>query len=289
MMTIQKIGVLGAGSMGGGIAHLAAVKGFEVVLCDVEQRFVEGAIKRIAAFMDKSIEKQKMTVDEKEVALKRITITTQMEDLATVDMVIEAIFEDIDVKKSAFEKLDKICGPETIFGSNTSSMSITALAAATSRPDKVVGLHFFNPPLIMRLVEVIRGYYTSDETVKLANDAAQGLGKTPVVVKKDTPGFIVNRIMMPQFLEAIRIVEEGIASPEDIDTAVKLGLNYPMGPFELMDFTGVEISVHVADYLFNESKDMKWNPPQTIKALVRAGRLGKKTGAGWYEHKKKGE
>jgi 3-hydroxyacyl-CoA dehydrogenase len=285
-MTLSKIGVLGAGSMGGGIAHLAAVKGFEVVLCDVEQRFVEGAVKRIAGFMDKSIEKQKMTAEEKEATLKRITITTNMEDLASVELVIEAIFEDLEIKKSAFEKLDKICGPDTIFASNTSSMSITALAAATARPDKVVGLHFFNPPLIMRLVEVIRGYYTSDETVKLASEVSQGMGKTPVVVKKDTPGFIVNRIMMPQFLEAIRIVEEGIATPEDIDTAVKLGLNYPMGPFELMDFTGVEISVHVADYLFNESKDRKWNSPEPIKALVRAGRLGKKTGAGWYDYKK---
>jgi 3-hydroxybutyryl-CoA dehydrogenase len=284
-ITIKKIGVLGAGSMGGGIAHLAAVKGFEVILCDVEQRFVEGAVKRIAGFMDKSIEKQKMTVEEKEAILKRITITTNMEEFASVDMVIEAIFEDMEIKKSAFEKLDKICGPETIFGSNTSSMSITALASATTRPDRVVGLHFFNPPLIMRLVEVIRGYYTSDETMKLASEAALGLGKTPVVAKKDTPGFIVNRIMIAQFLEAIRIVEEGIATPEDIDTGVKLGLNYPMGPFELMDFTGVEISVHVADYLFNESKDMKWNPPQPIKALVRAGRLGKKTGAGWFDYK----
>ncbi|WP_042338365.1 3-hydroxyacyl-CoA dehydrogenase family protein [Desulfosporosinus youngiae] len=284
-MSIKKIGVLGAGSMGGGIAHLAAARGFEVVLCDVEQRFVEGAVKRIAGFMDKSVVKQKMTVDEKEAALKRITITTNMEDFASVDLVIEAIFEDLEIKKSAFEKLDKICEPHTIFGSNTSSMSITALAAATNRPDKVVGLHFFNPPLIMRLVEVIRGYYTSDETVKLASEVSQGMGKTPVVVQKDTPGFIVNRIMMPQFLEAIRIVEEGIATPADIDTAVKLGLNYPMGPFELMDFTGVEISVHVADYLFNESRDRKWNAPEPLKALVRAGRLGKKTGAGWYDYK----
>ncbi|AFM41293.1 3-hydroxyacyl-CoA dehydrogenase [Desulfosporosinus acidiphilus SJ4] len=283
-MTIKKIGVLGAGSMGGGIAHLAAVKGFEIVLCDVDQKFVDGAVKRMSGFMDKSIAKQKMTMEEKEEVLKRITLTTQMEDLASVDLVIEAIFEDLEVKKNAFQKLDAICPPETIFSSNTSSMSITTLASATSRPDKVVGMHFFNPPLIMRLVEVIRGYYTSDETVKLASDAALAMGKTPVVVKKDTPGFIVNRIMMPQFLEAIRIVEEGIASPADIDTAVKLGLNYPMGPFELMDFTGVEISVHVGDYLFNESKDMKWNPPQAIKALVRAGRLGKKTGGGWFDY-----
>lgn len=285
-MTIKKIGVLGAGSMGGGIAHLAAVRGFEVLLCDVEEGFVEGAIKRISGFMDKSVAKQKMTAEDKDAALKRITPTTNMADFAAVELVIEAIFEDLEVKKGAFEMLDKICPAGTIFASNTSSMSITSLAAATGRPDKVVGMHFFNPPLIMRLVEVIRGYYTSDETVELVAEASRGMGKTPVVVKKDTPGFIVNRIMMPQFLEAIRILEEGIATAEDIDTAVKLGLNYPMGPFELMDFTGVEISVHVADYLFNEFKESKWNAPQALKAVVRAGRLGKKTGAGWFDYDK---
>jgi 3-hydroxybutyryl-CoA dehydrogenase len=282
----HKIGVLGAGSMGGGIAHLAAVKGIEVVLCDVEQRFLDGAINRIDGFLTKSVEKQKMTLEEKEAALKRITLTTKMEDFVSVPLVIEAIFEDLEVKKSAFQKLDQVCGPDTIFASNTSSMSITTIAAATSRPDRVVGMHFFNPPLIMRLVEVIRGYYTSDETVAIVSEISKAMGKTPVEVKKDTPGFIVNRIMMPQFLEAVRIAEEGIASIEDIDTAVKLGLNYPMGPFELMDFTGVEISVHVSDYFVNEYKDMKWNAPQLLRNLVRAGRLGKKTGAGWYDHNK---
>ncbi|WP_425805584.1 3-hydroxyacyl-CoA dehydrogenase family protein [Desulfitobacterium sp. Sab5] len=285
-MSIQKVGVLGAGSMGGGIAHLAAVKGLQVVLCDVEQRFLDGAVKRITGFLDKNVEKQKMTVEEKEAVLSRITTTTNMEDFASVPLVIEAIFEDLNVKKTAFEKLDKICGPETVLASNTSSMSITTLANATSRPDRVVGMHFFNPPLVMKLVEVIRGYYTSDETVSIVSDASKAMGKTPVEVKKDTPGFIVNRIMMPQFLEAIRIAEEGIASIEDIDTAVKLGLNYPMGPFELMDFTGVEISLHVSDYFVDEYKDMKWNAPQLLKNLVRAGRLGKKTNAGWYDYNK---
>lgn len=285
-MTMTKIGVLGAGSMGGGIAHLAAVKGLDVILCDVEQRFVDGAVQRIAGFLDKNVAKQKMTVEEKDAALQRITTTTNMEDLASVPLVIEAIFEDMDIKKTAFQKLDQICGPETIIASNTSSMSITTLAAATSRPDRVVGMHFFNPPLVMRLVEVIRGYYTSDETVARVSDVSRAMGKTPVEVKKDTPGFIVNRIMMPQFLEAVRIAEEGIASIEDIDTAVKLGLNYPMGPFELMDFTGVEISVHVSDYFVEEYKDMKWNAPQLLKNIVRAGRLGKKTGAGWYDYDK---
>lgn len=282
----MKIGVLGAGSMGGGIAHLAAAKGLEVVLCDVEQRFVDGAVKRIAGFIDKSIAKQKMTAEEREAVLDRIKTTVAMQDLSDVDLVIEAIFENLEIKKAAFQQLDQICDPKTIICSNTSSMSITTLAAATKRPDKVAGMHFFNPPLLMRLVEVIRGYYTSDETVKIASEAALAMGKTPVVVQKDTPGFIVNRIMMPQFLEAIRIVEEGIASPAEVDTAVKLGLNYPMGPFELMDFTGVEISVHVADYLFNESKDRKWAAPEILKSLVRAGRLGKKTGGGWFDYDK---
>lgn len=285
-MTAQKIGILGAGSMGGGIAHLAAVKGLEVVLCDVEERFVEGAIKRITGFLEKDVTKGRMTVEEKDAALARIKTTINIEDLASVPIVIEAIFEDLDIKKAAFQKLDEICSQETIIASNTSSMSITTLAAATSRPDRVVGMHFFNPPLLMRLVEVIRGYYTSDETVAKASEIAKTMGKTPIVVKRDTPGFIVNRIMMPQFLEAVRIAEEGIASIEDIDTAVKLGLNYPMGPFELMDYTGVEISVHVADYFVEEYKDMKWNAPQLLKNLVRAGRLGKKTGAGWYDYDK---
>ncbi len=286
MMSIKKIGILGAGSMGGGIAHLAAMKGFDVVLCDVEQRFVDGAVKRMTGLMDKNIEKQKMTVEDKEAVLKRITTTTNLEDFATVDFVVEAIIEDLAAKKSAFERLDKICRPEVILATNTSSMSITVIAAATSRPDKVAGMHFFNPAQIMRLVEVIRGYKTSDETVQLVSEIAQAMGKTTVEVKKDTPGFIVNRIMIPQFLEAIRLVEEGVATPQDIDTAVTMGLNYPMGPFQLMDFTGIDIGVFVMEYFYNESKDMRWNPPQTVKALVRAGRLGKKTNAGWYDYAK---
>ncbi|MDT3700966.1 MAG: 3-hydroxyacyl-CoA dehydrogenase family protein [Thermincola sp.] len=285
-MSVKKIGVLGAGAMGGGIAHLAAAKGFDVVLCDVEERFVDGAIRRAASLMDKNIEKQKMTVEEKEATLARISITTNVEDFATVDFVIEAIIEDLELKKSAFAQLDKICRPDVVLATNTSSMSITVIASATSRPEKVCGMHFFNPAQVMRLVEVIRGYRTNDETVTIASELAEALGKTPVEVKKDTPGFIVNRVMMPQFLEAIRIVEEGIATPQDVDTAVTLGLNYPMGPFQLMDFTGVDISVFVADYFYNESKDAKWNPPQTVKALVRAGRLGRKTGAGWYDYSK---
>jgi len=286
-MTIKKIGVIGAGAMGGGIAHVAALKGFEVVLCDVEQRFVDGAIARAAALMDKNIAKQKMTEEEKQAVLQRITTTTNIEDFAAVDFVIEAIIEDLAIKQNTFERLDKICRPEVILASNTSSMSVTVIAAATSRPDKVVGMHFFNPAQVMRLVELIRGYSTSDETIKTVTEVAQTLGKVTVESKKDTPGFIVNRVLFAQFLEAIRMVEEGVATPQDIDTAVTLGLNYPMGPFQLMDsIGGIDLTVKIADYFYDETKDAKWNAPHTLKSLLRAGRLGKKTGAGWYNYDK---
>jgi 3-hydroxybutyryl-CoA dehydrogenase len=286
-MAIKKIGVIGAGAMGGGIAHVAAMKGFEVILCDVEQRFVDGAITRAATLMDRNIAKQKMTIEEKEAILKRITTTTNIEDFAAVDLVIEAIIEDLAVKKNIFESLDKICRPEVILATNTSSMSVTVIAAATSRPDKVVGMHFFNPAQVMRLVELIRGYSTSDETMAVVTEVAQSMGKTTVESKKDTPGFIVNRILFAQFLEAIRMVVEGVATPQDIDTAVTLGLNYPMGPFQLMDnIGGIDLTVKVADYFYEETKDAKWNPPHILKSLLRAGRLGKKSGAGWYNYDK---
>lgn len=285
-MSIKKIGVLGAGSMGGGIAHLAAMKGFEVVLCDLEQRFLDGALKRMTGLMDRSIEKQKMTVADKEATLKRITTTTSMNDFASVDFVIEAVIEDPAVKKSVFEKLDKICRPEIILTTNTSSISITDIASATSRPEKVAGMHFFNPPQVMRLVEVVRGYYTSDEVTQAVMELAKELGKTPIEVKKDYPGFVVNRLMLAQYVEAMKLLEEGIATVEDIDIGVKLGLNHPMGVFELQDFGGLDIGYYVLNYLCEESKDGRWNPPNNLKLLVRAGRLGRKTGAGWYNYDK---
>jgi 3-hydroxybutyryl-CoA dehydrogenase len=285
-MMVKKIGVMGAGMMGGGIAHVAAISGYEVVLCDIEQRFVDGAVKRAADLMDKNIAKQKITVEDKEAILKRITTTTNTDDFAAVDFVIEAIVEDLEVKKNLFAKLDKICKPDTVFATNTSSMSITALAAATSRPEKFVGMHFFNPAQVMKLVEVIRGYNTSDETLQLVLAVAQAMGKKTVECKKDTPGFIVNRILFAQFFEAARMLEEGVATIADIDTAVTSGLNYPMGPFTLMDFGGIDLGIQVGDYFYNETKDSKWNPPHTLKALVKAGRTGKKAGAGWYDYNK---
>jgi len=286
-MGIKKIGVLGAGAMGGGIAHVAAMKGFEVVICDIEQRFVDGAIQRATKLMDKSIAKQKLTEEEKEVILSRMSTTTNMEDFASVDFVVEAIIENLKIKSEAFANLDKICRPDVILATNSSSMSVTAIAAATKRPDRVIGMHFFNPAQVMRLVEIIRGYSTSDETLAIVEQLGKDLGKTPIVSKKDTPGFIVNRLLFAQFLEALQMVEEGVATPQDIDTGVKLGLNYPMGPFEMMDsIGGIDLTIAVMDYFYDETKNAKWAAPHAIKSLARAGRLGRKVGAGFYDYEK---
>ncbi|MEW6274816.1 MAG: 3-hydroxyacyl-CoA dehydrogenase family protein [Bacillota bacterium] len=287
-MEVKKIAVLGAGAMGGGIAQVAAAAGFEVVLSDVDKAIVDRALTRMNDFLAKSVEKGKITTEQKEAVFSRISAATGIGDaFAGADLVIEAIIEDLQAKKEAFAKLDAVCKPEAFLATNTSSMSITVIAAATKRPEKVAGMHFFNPPPIMKLVEIIRGYATSDETVDMLSAVAQKMGKTTVEVKKDSPGFIVNRILLAQFIEAIRLLEEGVATVEDIDTAVKLGLNYPMGPFELQDFTGVDIGYHVANYFCEEFKDIRWNPPLALKTLIRAGRLGRKTGAGWYTYGKK--
>ena len=282
-MGIKKIGVVGAGAMGNGIAQVAAQIGYDVVMRDIEMRFVEGGMNNIERFLSKSVEKGKIDASEKDTIIGRIKGTIDMDDLKDVDFVVEAVIEDLDLKKSVFKELDELCKPNVILASNTSSMSITEIAASTKRPDKVCGMHFFNPVPIMRLVEIIRGYSTSDETIKTTTELAQKMGKTTVEVKKDSPGFIVNRIMIPHMIEAIKIVEEGIASIEDVDKAVKNGLNYPMGPFELMDLTGIDIAYFVTQYFFNElNKENKWVAPNLLKTMVRAGKLGKKTGGGWY-------
>ncbi len=284
-MEIERIGVLGAGTMGSGIAQVAAQAGFQVVMRDVDERFVNAGLEAIERFLVRSVEKQKTTEAEKKEILGRIRGTVSMEEMADADFVIEAVLEDLELKKRVFAELDRLCRPGVILTSNTSSMSITEIAAATGRPDRVAGMHFFNPVPLMRLVEVIRGFETSDRTVQIAIDLAQRMGKEPVEVKKDSPGFIVNRVLMPHVIEAVRLVEEGVASMEDVDKAVKLGLNYPMGPFELMDLTGIDILYHVTEYLFKElNKENKWVSPQLVKTMIRANRLGRKTKAGWYDY-----
>jgi len=286
-MEIKKIGVLGAGTMGNGIAQVAAQAGYDVVMRDIEDRFVEGGLKNIDKFLSKSVEKGKMKAEDKSAIMGRIKGTTKMEDMKDVDFVVEVVLEVMDIKKKVFAELDEVTRKDVILASNTSSMSLTDIATATKRRDKIVGMHFFNPVPLMKLVEVIRGMQTSDETVAATIDLTRKLGKEPVEVRVDIPGFLVNRLMVPHLLEAIKLYEQGVASIEDIDKAAKLGLNYPMGPFELMDLTGLDINIHVAQYFYdNLPKELKWDPPLALKNIVKAGILGRKTGKGWYDYSK---
>ncbi|HHW38614.1 MAG TPA: 3-hydroxyacyl-CoA dehydrogenase family protein [Bacillales bacterium] len=285
-MKIKTIGVVGAGSMGTGIANLAAMNGFNVILRDIDETYLQNALNRMDKFMGKSVARGKMTEEQKQQTLDRIKLTTNLNDMAEADVVIEAVIEDLELKKEVFSQLDEIVKENVILATNTSSMSITVIASATKRPDRVAGMHFFNPAQLMKLVEVVRGYETSDETVEELKALSKALTKEPIEVKKDVPGFIVNRIMIPQFIEAIKLLEEGVATAEDIDKAVTLGLNYPMGPFTLQDYAGVDIGLHVMEYFKQEFNDNRFAPPLLLKQLVRAGRVGQKAGAGFYDYNK---
>jgi 3-hydroxybutyryl-CoA dehydrogenase len=285
---MKKIGVLGAGTMGSSITLLCAQSGFEVTVRDMTKELVEKGIKNIDRNLTGLVTKGKMKEEDKKVVLSRIKGTTEISDFKELDYVIEAAFENIDLKKELFKQLDAITRPEIILSTNTSSLSITEIAKETKRPEKVVGMHFFNPPTIMKLIEIVKGVSTSDETVSVVKDLAGKLGKETIVVKKDVAGFVVNRLMMPHFIEAIRLYEEGIATLEDIDKAAKLGLNYPMGPFELMDFGGIDIAFNVASVFVRElNPEFRYLIPFSLKTLVRAGRLGRKVGEGWYKYEKK--
>jgi 3-hydroxybutyryl-CoA dehydrogenase len=284
-MEIKKIGVLGAGAMGNGIAQVCAQTGYDVIMRDIADEFVQRGMKTIDGFLSKSVEKGKLSEDDKKKTLGKIKGTTKLEDLKDVDFVIEAVLEDMTLKKQVFQEMDKLTRPEVILATNTSSMSITEIGAATKRPDKVVGMHFFNPVPLMKLVEVIKGMGTSDETSAATIALTEKMGKLPILVKKDVAGFVVNRLMILQLMEAIRIYEEGIASIEDIDKAVKTGLNHPMGPFELMDLTGLDINYHVNEYFHHElNQELKHVTPYSLKAKVLANKLGRKTKEGWYKY-----
>lgn len=283
-MSLKKIGVAGSGAMGSGIAQITAQSGYEVVLYDISETAVDKANKSITLQFDRMIEKGKLSETEKTEILNRMTFTDQLEAMSDCDLVVEAIIENLDVKLELFGRLEQICKPSAIITSNTSTMSITTLATGANRPDKTAGLHFFNPAPVMRLVEVIKGYYTSDETMESLTAFVRSIGKESVVVQKDTPGFLVNRLMLLQFREAQLMYEEGLATLEDIDKAMRLGLNHPMGPFELMDFAGVDITYHSIDYLYKEFGQPHWAPPESLKRLIRANRNGKKSGKGWYDY-----
>jgi 3-hydroxybutyryl-CoA dehydrogenase len=282
-MEIRALGVVGGGQMGNGIAHVAAAAGCSVVLVDVEERFLEKARGAIEKNLDREVSKGKRTAEEKAAALGRLTTTTSLDGLASSDAVIEAIVENEAVKKELFGKLDRICKPGAILATNTSSISITRLAAATRRPDSVIGMHFMNPVPVMALVEVIRGMATSDATAASIDALARRLGKTPIVCH-DYPGFISNRVLMPMINEAIEALREGVATKEAIDGILKLGMNHPMGPLALADFIGLDTCLAILRVLQEGFGDPKYRPSPLLCRMVDAGWLGKKSGKGFYEY-----
>jgi 3-hydroxybutyryl-CoA dehydrogenase len=282
-MEIGTIGVVGAGQMGSGIAQVAAEAGHAVILCDLEERFVGKGLAGIKKLLERAVEKGKATVEHKDAALARVKGTTSLEDLASCDLVVEAVVEDLAVKERLFRDLDRICGKGAILATNTSSISVTKIAAATQRPEQVIGMHFMNPVPVMKLVEVIRGLATSDETTKVTVELAEKLGKTPVEVR-DFPGFVSNRVLLPMLNEAIYCVYEGVATPEAIDTVMKLGMNHPMGPLTLADFIGLDTCLAIMEVLHEGLGDDKYRPCPLLRKYVEAGRLGKKSGRGFYDY-----
>lgn len=282
-MAIKTIGLLGAGTMGQGIAWALASAGFDVILYDIKQEFCDKAVNTISKSLDKLEEKGKAPAGTKAAVVSKIKTTGKFEDLAGSDFIIEAVFENMDVKKDVYTRLDALLKPDVIIGTNTSSLSITEIAAITKRADKVVGMHFFNPANVMKLVEVIPALQTSEETVNVVTELSKQIGKTPVQVQEG-PGFVVNRILVPGINEACGILYENLATAEDIDTAMKLGAGWPMGPLTLCDLVGADISLAVMNTLYNETGDPKYRPSTLLKQYVRAGWLGRKTGRGFFQY-----
>ena len=286
LSSVRKIAVIGAGTMGAGIAQTCAAAGFQVMMRDIEQRFVDGGFRRIRDPLMKRVEKGKMTAAEVEAILSNVRGAVDLRDAVEgAQVIIEAVFEKMEIKKDLYAELERLCPPGVVFASNTSSLSITEIANATKRADRVVGMHFFNPAPVMKLVEVIRGSETSDDTVQLIRDLCGRLGKEAVEVK-ESPGFVVNRLLVPMMNEAFNLLQEGVASAEDIDKAMKLGTNMPMGPFELADYTGLDIGLDVMEVLFRETGDPKFRPSPLLRKYVRAWRVGRKAGRGVYEYPK---
>ena len=281
-MDISTVGVVGCGLMGSGIAEIAAKSGFDVKVREVNADFLAAGEKRIRRSMDKAVEKEKLSAEDRDAAWARLTFTTEVSDLADCDLVVEAIVEELDAKHALFGELDNLCGENTIFASNTSSLTITDMAAATERPDRFVGLHFFNPVPVMKLVEVVRTIATSDETFDRAFAFSKAVGKVPIAAK-DNSGFVVNLLLVPYMLDAIRQLERGVASVEDIDTGMALGCGYPMGPFILCDFVGIDTLYKISEIMFDEYREERYAPPPLLKRIVALGRYGRKTGKGFYD------
>ncbi len=288
MVEIRKVAVIGFGTMGTGIAQVFAQAGFSVVATDVSEEVLKRGLSTVweGPFgLRKAVERGRITEEQAREAFSRIATTTSLaEAVGDSDFVIEAVFEDLETKRRVFREADAAAPPHAILASNTSTLSVTALAAATGRPDRVVGMHFFNPPQVMRLVEVVRGLLTSDETVEVVKSLAERLGKVPVLCK-DSPGFVANRIGVAAILEAIRLYESGVASAEDVDKAMKLGYNWPMGPLELADFIGLDVLLGIAEVLHRETGSPTYHPPPLLRRLVAAGHLGRKSGRGIHVYR----
>ena len=283
-MKIKKVGVVGCGVMGSGIVITCAQSGFPVVASEINEALLNKGMASINSFLGKSVEKGKIYQQDKDAIIGRIKGTTTTKDFNDCDFVIEAAIENMDLKKKIFADLDKVTPKNAILATNTSCLSIIDMAMQTSRPDKVLGLHFFNPVPIMTCLEIVRTIATSDDTLETGKEFGKSLGKT-IVIAKDTPGFLVNYLLMPFLMDAIRMYEAGVATKEDIDTAIRLGLNHPMGPLTLADLIGLDTCLFVTGAIYEEFKDPKYNPPPLLRKMVTAGRLGRKTGKGFYDYK----
>jgi len=283
-MEIKKVGVVGCGSMGAGIAQLCAQSGYQVVASEINDELLKRGMGFIEKTLARSVEKGKLSQPDKDAITSRLKGTTSTKDFADCDLVIEAAIENLELKKKIFAELDGICPPHAILATNTSCLSIIEMAIATKRPDKVLGLHFFNPAPVMKLLEIVKTIATSDEVLETSRKFGESLGKTNVIAK-DAPGFIVNRLWLPFLLHCIRLYEEGVASREDIDNAIQLGLNYPMGPLTLADMVGIDVVKFVSDALYEQLKDPRYIVPTLVDKMVAAGWLGRKTGKGFYDYK----
>jgi 3-hydroxybutyryl-CoA dehydrogenase len=282
-MDIKKVGVVGCGLMGGGIAQTCAQSSYQVTVSEINDELLNKGLGAIRKTLAKSVEKGKLTKEDEEATLGRLKGTTNTGDFADCDIVVEAAVENMELKKKIFAELDGICRPDIVLATNTSSQSITEIAAATKRPDKVIGTHFFNPVPVMKLLEVVTTIVSSEETLATVRAFGESLGKN-VIVAKDTPAFIVNRILTPMMLEAIRLYEAGVATREDIDTGITLGLNHPMGPLTLADFVGLDTMYFITEAMYEETKDPKFAAPLLLRRMVKAGHLGRKTGKGFYDY-----
>ncbi len=282
-MEVSRVGILGCGLMGSGIAEISAKAGLETYVREVSEAFVEKGRGSITKSLGKAVEKGKLEADARDAALGKLTFTTSLEDLKDCDLIIEAVTEDLALKNEMFGTLDQVCPPHTVFASNTSSLTIADMAAATGRPDRVLGLHFFNPVPVMKLVEVVRTIATSDDAYDMAFAFAKQIGKEPVEAK-DTSGFIVNRLLVPYMLDAIRCLEQGLASIEDIDKSMVLGTGYPMGPFVLSDFVGIDTLYRISEIMFEEFRETRFAPPPLLKRMVTMGYYGRKSKKGFYDY-----